>query len=463
VIEYEKGLILDSMSEILAYYSSTNLKIEWTNRAAGESVGLSLNKLVGEHCYEIWHNRNEPCDGCPVVKSFETGKPEEDERTTPDGREWYVRSYPVISEKGAIEGVVEVVQNITERKQAEEALRESKERYEMATQAAKVGVWDWNIKTGEFYLDPVIKSFLGYSDEEIPNDLEVWVSYVHPDDRGPVMEAAQACLEGKTPEYFFEHRMIHKDGSIRWVDVHGSVIRDEQGNAIRMLGTDTDITERKQAEKQIKASLREKEVLLQEIHHRVKNNLQVISSLLNRKSKAIKYKKDAEVFRECQNFVGVMSIVHEKLYQNKDLASINFKDYIATVARELVRAYFPTKPDKVALKFELEDVSLGIDSAIPLGLVFNELITNSLKHAFPKNKKGEIRVSLHVRDEHEIELVVSDNGIGIPKDLDYRADETYGLYLVAGLVEKQLQGKIKISGKPVAGTEIKITFQEDNP
>jgi PAS domain S-box-containing protein len=120
VIEYEKGLILDSMSEILAYYSSTNLKIEWTNRAAGESVGLSLNKLVGEHCYEIWHNRNEPCDGCPVVKSFETGKPEEDERTTPDGREWYVRSYPVISEKGAIEGVVEVVQNITERKQAEQ-------------------------------------------------------------------------------------------------------------------------------------------------------------------------------------------------------------------------------------------------------------------------------------------------------------------------------------------------------
>jgi len=332
--EQEKALILDSMSEIVAYYSSTNLKIEWTNRAAGESVGLSPNKLVGEHCYEIWHNRNEPCDGCPVVKSFETGKPEEDERTTSDGREWYVRSYPVISAKGAIEGVVEVVQNITERKRAEE---------------------------------------------------------------------------------------------------------------------------------QIKASLREKEVLLQEIHHRVKNNLQVISSLLNRKSKAIKYKKDAEVFRECQNFVGVMSIVHEKLYQNKDLASINFKDYITAIARELVRAYFPTKPDKVALKFELEDVSLGIDSAIPLGLVFNELITNSLKHAFPKSKKGEIRVSLHVRDEHEIELVVSDNGIGIPKDLDYRTDETYGLYLVAGLVEKQLQGKIKISGKPVAGTEIKITFQEDNP
>jgi len=133
-------------------------------------------------------------------------------------------------------------------KQVEETLRVSVERNRLATSAAKVGVWDWNIKTGDFYLDPNIKAILGYSDDEIPNDLEVWVKYVHPEDSVPVMEAAQACLDGKTSEYVFEHRMLHKDGSIRWILVRGKAIRDESGNAVRLIGTDADITDRKRME-----------------------------------------------------------------------------------------------------------------------------------------------------------------------------------------------------------------------
>jgi len=145
-----------------------------------------------------------------------------------------------------------VQREITERKQVEEALQISQERYQLCTKAANVGVWDWNIRTNEFYLDPNLKAILGYSDEEIPNDIEVWVTYVHPEDRDPVMRAAQACIEGKTPEYTFEHRMIHKDGSVRWVFVRGMVIRDAHGDAIRMVGTDTDITERKHMEEEIR-------------------------------------------------------------------------------------------------------------------------------------------------------------------------------------------------------------------
>lgn len=122
------------------------------------------------------------------------------------------------------------------------------------TSAAKVGVWDCNIKTGDFYLDPNIKAILGYTDDEIPNDVEVWVKFVHPDDREAVMDAAQTCLDGKTPEYIFEHRMLHKDGSIRWILVRGKAIRDENDNAIRLVGTDADITDRKQMEEALKAS-----------------------------------------------------------------------------------------------------------------------------------------------------------------------------------------------------------------
>ena len=138
--------------------------------------------------------------------------------------------------------------------QMEETLRVSVERNRLATSAAKVGVWDWNIKTGDFYLDPNIKAILGYSDDEIPNDVEIWVKYVHPEDSKAVMEAAQACLDGKTPEYIFEHRMLHKDGSIRWILVRGKAIRDQTGDAVRLIGTDADITNRKQVEEALRES-----------------------------------------------------------------------------------------------------------------------------------------------------------------------------------------------------------------
>lgn len=138
--------------------------------------------------------------------------------------------------------------------QVEETLRVSVERNRLATSAAKVGVWDWDIKTGDFYLDPNIKAILGYTDDEIPNDIETWVTYVHPEDSQAVMEAAQACLDGKTPEYIFEHRMLHKDGSTRWIMVRGKAIRDESGDAVRLIGTDADITERKQTEEALRES-----------------------------------------------------------------------------------------------------------------------------------------------------------------------------------------------------------------
>lgn len=144
----------------------------------------------------------------------------------------------------------ELKQEIAERQRIEEALKISQERYRLATQAGGVGVWDWNLQTGEFYLDPIIKAILGYRDEEIPNDMGVWVNYIYPDDSQAVMAAAQAHIEGRTLDYTCEHRMLHKDGSTRWVLVQGKVIKDEQDRAMRMVGTDTDITARKVVEAQ---------------------------------------------------------------------------------------------------------------------------------------------------------------------------------------------------------------------
>ena len=137
---------------------------------------------------------------------------------------------------------------VDEHLETDNALRKTKERYRLATNFARVGVWDWNIKTGEYYLDQNVKAIIGYTDGEIPNDLDAWTAHVHPDDRQPVMDALHAHIEGKTPEYVLEHRTLHKDGSIRWILVHGAAIRDGQNNVVRVVGTHTEITERKQAE-----------------------------------------------------------------------------------------------------------------------------------------------------------------------------------------------------------------------
>jgi len=247
-----------------------------------------------------------------------------------------------------------------------------------------------------------------------------------------------------------------KNGTSVDVSVTISLLSDADQKIIGMAGIIRDITERRHAEEQIRASLAEKEVLLKEIHHRVKNNMQVISSLLRLQSSYIKNKKYLDIFKESQNRIESMSLIHEKLYQSKDMARIDFNGYV----RELINGLFQTygvNSNNLALNIDIESISLGIDSAIPCGLIINELVTNSLKHAFPEGRKGEINVALH-RDENRIELLISDNGVGIPKEIDFRKTESLGLYLVKILAENQLQGEINLNRN--RGTEFQIKFKE---
>src|SRR3972149_2809866 len=197
-----------------------------------------------------------------------------------------------------------------------------------------------------------------------------------------------------------------------------------------LLGISEDITERKRVEEQIKSSLEEKEVLLKEIHHRVKNNLQVISSLLDLQSEYVKGKKTREVFHETQNRVRAIAHIHERLYQSKDLARIDFAEYIRHLGNYLFQSY-GVDPNFIKLKVNVKDVVLDVNTAIPCGLIINELISNSLKHAFRKRKKGEIRIDLYSdikrADSHRYRLytmTVRDNGVGFPKDLDFRNTES---------------------------------------
>lgn len=208
-----------------------------------------------------------------------------------------------------------------------------------------------------------------------------------------------------------------------------------------------------QSQKRLQDSVKEKEMLLKEIHHRVKNNLQIVSSLLSLQSTYIKDEQLREIFKESQNRIKSMSLIHEKLYKSEDLTSISFSDYVRVLAHDLVRSYGAS--DRITLTIDVEDISLGIDTAIPCGLIINELVSNSLEHAFPDGREGEITVTLRSFDSG-IELIVADNGVGIPEDVDFRNTESLGLRLVTILAEDQLQGSMSLQRE--GGTAFRIAF-----
>jgi two-component sensor histidine kinase len=193
----------------------------------------------------------------------------------------------------------------------------------------------------------------------------------------------------------------------------------------------------------MEASLKEKEVLLQEIHHRVKNNMQIISSILKLQSSVIKNKRALEIFKSSQSRIKSMALIHEKLYKSKDFTRIDFSNYVQSLSNDLFRVY-GINQDVVKLNIDIKDVLLDINTAIPCGLIINELVSNSLKHAFPDGRKGKIKIAMFSLNTNEMALTVSDNGVGIPEEIDIRSTKSLGLHLITILAEDQLQGKIKL-------------------
>jgi two-component sensor histidine kinase len=215
-----------------------------------------------------------------------------------------------------------------------------------------------------------------------------------------------------------------------------------------------EVAERMRAEGKIRMALKEKEVLLKEIHHRVKNNLQVISSMLSLQSRTAKDQEIMEMFQESQNRVRSMALIHERLYRSRDLSRIDFSEYIQDLVTRLVYSY-SAYSGPVTLKIDADDVFLGVDTAIPCGLIINELLSNSLKYAFPDGREGEIRVEMSAHRNGRLTMIVGDSGVGFPKGLDFRNTETLGLQLVDSLVA-QLDGAMELHTN--GGTEFKITF-----
>ena len=267
-------------------------------------------------------------------------------------------------------------------------------------------------------------------------------------------------------------RKTHIDGMLRTSEEEGilkdgnrinfiascSPIRNQDGEVISVVEVLHDITERKRAEDQTKKSLQEKEVMLREIHHRVKNNLQVISSLLNMQVRTARDKETIDILSESRDRIQAMSLIHSQLYEGRDLAEINMKGFIDQLLGQLLQSY-PIRDIRITRVVRVDDYPFPLSTAVPVGLIINELLSNALKHAFDGKGEGLIEVSLTASKSGRIDLTVGDDGVGLPPGFDINATGTLGLRLVKILVKDQLQGTLEVMSD--GGTTFKMGFDID--
>jgi PAS domain S-box-containing protein len=416
------------------------------NSAAENMMKMPKEDIVGLHQSEL-HPKEREDHSTESFHSHAESKsenlPVENSVCLPDGSEVPVE---VLGHTMEIQGkpvIMGIFRNITERKEAEERITKSESLLSQSQKIAHVGSWEWDMLGNKLHWSDETFRLAGRDPKSFVPKFEDFQNLVHEEDREGVFKLLEDVLEGSA-QYRIEHRIVLPDGEIRYMRSQGEVERDTDGKPVSMVGTMLDITEQRDAEEKIRESLREKEVLLKEIHHRVKNNMTIVTSMLALQSYYMDDRKLTIVLEDLINRINSMSLVHERLYTSEDLEHIDIQAYLRTLVNDLDSSF--SHPDKQISTFiEAEDMNLSIDRLIPLGLLINELVTNSYKHAFNDTDKGEIRICLNTDDSGCIALKISDNGCGLPPDMDlddYR--KTLGIRLAIELAE-QLDGTLVIS------------------
>jgi len=347
---------------------------------------------------------------------------------------------PMLDSAGNITSFVGTVDDVTEAYLTTEALSLSESKYRSLVVSLKEVVFQTNEVGLYTFLNPSWTEITGFSVKESLNTL--FLDYVHPDDRELNSHAFLPLVERKKEYCRHEVRFLTKSGDYRWVEVFARLTTGENDNVVGISGTLADVTERKTAAESIQRSLHEKEILLKEIHHRVKNNMQVISSLLSLQSDNIGDERIKSLFLESQSRIASMALIHEKLYQSSDLGHIDFADYLQGLVENLTSS-LGAGARTIDINLDVPLIFLGIDTAIPCGLIINELISNAFKHAFHAGSPGRIEASLTRVENGRLRLVVRDNGCGIPPGIDPLRTKSLGLKLVHTLT-RQLRGEISI-------------------
>ncbi len=340
--------------------------------------------------------------------------------------------------------------------QAELKLRRTEERLRLVLLGSTDGVWDRDLIRNEAFYSTRWWEMLGYAPDEWPVRADLSLSLIHPDDAARAAQCVAVAQAGETSHYELEVRMRHKAGHYVLMLERGLVVRDAKGQAIRVAGTSTDLTARQRIEEQgetVRRSLREKETLLREIHHRVKNNLQIISSLLYFQAGKVDDPATHRVLNDARDRLRSMILVHEKLYSSGNFADVDFADYVRALVDQLTRSPAGESPRHV-FTVETVPLRLPIETALPAGMILVELVTNVLKYAFPGDRIGETIVRVGGVGG-PVSLMVSDNGVGLPPSFDPSSTPSFGWQLIRNLVQ-QLDGAVTFERE--AGTKVTISF-----
>ncbi|MBF0540774.1 MAG: PAS domain S-box protein [Nitrospirae bacterium] len=397
---------------------------------------------------------------------------------TKDGKKISVlfSSSVILDDKRNVQYIICVAQDISLRKIVEEQLNKA-QKYSQGIINSSMDMIiavDTERKITEFNL--AAQNVFGYQLEEVLGKTPLMLVY----DEQAGNNVFQVLAE--KGEFYGEITHKRKNGEPFIAAISITSLKDIDYNFIGFVGILRDITEKNRLEREllkyrdslekmvadrtselmnanvkIKDSLREKEVLLREIHHRVKNNLQIVSSLLESQSRYIEDNNILAKFKDSQNRISSMALIHEKLYQSTSLSKINFAEYIKDLANNLFATYY-INATNITLKVTSDEILLNIETAIPCGLIINEIITNSLKYAFPDNRKGEIIINFYCKEDNNLSLIIGDNGIGLPKDIDFTKTKSLGLSLINNLAKRQLDGLCEIVNNK--GVVYMITFRE---
>jgi PAS domain S-box-containing protein len=327
---------------------------------------------------------------------------------------------------------------IIEREAAVQALQESEQNYKILADSGQALIWTSGTDKLCNYFNKTWLEFTGRTFEQ--ENGNGWLEGVHPDDLSRCIEIYNSAFD-RRESFSMEYRLRHNDGNYRWIQDDGSPRYSLSGEFIGYIGHCLDITDRKQNEEKIQQALKEKEALLRELYHRTRNNMQVIIAILSLQGDVYNNELVTTVVNETNNRIMSMSLVHQKLYQSQNLSSINLKDYVD----ELVVSISKSKnisADKIKVNVFADTIPVLIDTAVPLGLVLHEIVSNAFRHAFPGDAKGEVNIMIEQNKHGVIEITVSDNGIGMPDDFNFRKNDSLGFQIIFDIVEEQLLGKV---------------------